>query len=46
MKSGEWVLIEGYFATPEDVGKMSLQLGTTACKGKVYFDDAELYKVE
>ena len=46
MKAGEWHVIEGFFAAPDNVGKMSLQLGTTACKGKVYFDDAELYKVE
>ena len=41
-----WQTIEGCFAAPDNVGKLSLQLGTTACEGKVYYDNAELYRVE
>ena len=46
MKADTWIVIEGCFAAPDNVGKLTLQLGTTACEGKVYYDNAELYRVE
>ena len=43
---GEWTTLEGFFTVPNNTAGISLQIGSTDTRGRVYFDDVELYKVE
>ena len=46
MKMGEWSEIEGFFFTPPYDVRLSFQLGVWQSKGKVFFDNIELYRMD
>ena len=43
---GEWGEIDGYFFTPPYEVRLIFQLGTAKSKGKVFFDNVELYRMK
>ena len=43
---GEWSTIEGFFTIPEGYPRVNIQIGCANSRGRVYFDNVELYLVE